>query len=108
MFIYSFIYSIKLKYPDVHVANDVAIPEDFSDFSLAKTISKIEGQLEEEGIPDYIDDDIFCGISNDIGTGKFSFIFILVSPLHRKRYLGTIFLVFKKCIVISCVCFKII
>uniref|UniRef100_A0A8C0NDM4 Testis expressed 9 n=1 Tax=Canis lupus familiaris TaxID=9615 RepID=A0A8C0NDM4_CANLF len=60
--------SIKLKYPDVHVANDVAIPEDFSDFSLAKTISKIEGQLEEEGIPDYIDDDIFCGISNDIGT----------------------------------------
>uniref|UniRef100_A0A9L0JHB4 Testis expressed 9 n=1 Tax=Equus asinus TaxID=9793 RepID=A0A9L0JHB4_EQUAS len=60
--------SIKLKYPDVQTANDVAIPEDFSDFSLAKTISKIEGQLEEEGLPDYIDDDIFCGASKDIGT----------------------------------------
>uniref|UniRef100_A0A8C8WDV6 Testis expressed 9 n=3 Tax=Panthera leo TaxID=9689 RepID=A0A8C8WDV6_PANLE len=59
--------SIKLKYFDVQTANDVAIPEDFSDFSLAKTISKIEGQLEEEGLPDYIDDDIFCGVSNDIG-----------------------------------------
>uniref|UniRef100_A0A8D1V8U9 Testis expressed 9 n=1 Tax=Sus scrofa TaxID=9823 RepID=A0A8D1V8U9_PIG len=41
---------------------------DFSDFSLAKTISKIEGQLEEEGLPDYIDDDIFCGVSKDIGS----------------------------------------
>lgn len=60
--------SIKLKYSDVQTANDVAIPEDFSDFSLAKTVSKIEGQLEEAGLPDYIDDDIFCGVSKDIGT----------------------------------------
>ncbi|XP_070260549.1 testis-expressed protein 9 isoform X2 [Myotis yumanensis] len=60
--------SIKLKYSDVATADDVAIPEDFSDFSLAKTVSKIEGQLEEEGLPDYIDDDIFCGASKDIGT----------------------------------------
>uniref|UniRef100_A0A8D1UCP8 Testis expressed 9 n=1 Tax=Sus scrofa TaxID=9823 RepID=A0A8D1UCP8_PIG len=60
--------SVKLKYSDVRTANDVAIPEDFSDFSLAKTISKIEGQLEEEGLPDYIDDDIFCGVSKDIGS----------------------------------------
>ncbi|XP_054572180.1 testis-expressed protein 9 isoform X1 [Eptesicus fuscus] len=60
--------SMKLKYSDVSTANDVAIPEDFSDFSLAKTVSKIEGQLEEEGLPDYIDDDIFCGASKDIGT----------------------------------------
>lgn len=86
-----FIYSIKLKYSDVQTANDVAIPEDFSDFSLAKTISKIEGQLEEEGLPDCIDDDIFCGVSNDIGIGKLSFLFILISQLLRKRYLGSIF-----------------
>ncbi|XP_024623575.1 testis-expressed protein 9 isoform X3 [Neophocaena asiaeorientalis asiaeorientalis] len=59
---------VKLKYSDVQTASDVAIPEDFSDFSLAKTISKIEGQLEEEGLPDYIDDGIFCGVSEDIGT----------------------------------------
>ncbi|XP_004468387.2 testis-expressed protein 9 [Dasypus novemcinctus] len=60
--------SVKLKYSNVQTANDVAIPDDFSDFSLAKTISKIEGQLEEEGVPDYIDDDIFSGVSKDIGT----------------------------------------
>ncbi|KAG8505265.1 Testis-expressed protein 9, partial [Galemys pyrenaicus] len=60
--------SVKLKYSDVQTANDVAIPDDFSDFSLAKTISKIEGQMEEEGLSDYADDDIFCGVSKDIGT----------------------------------------
>ncbi|XP_007447296.1 PREDICTED: testis-expressed sequence 9 protein [Lipotes vexillifer] len=58
---------VKLKYSDVQTASDVAVPEDFSDFSLAKTISKIEGQLEE-GLPDYIDNGIFCGVSEDIGT----------------------------------------
>uniref|UniRef100_A0A4W2GBY5 Testis expressed 9 n=1 Tax=Bos indicus x Bos taurus TaxID=30522 RepID=A0A4W2GBY5_BOBOX len=60
--------SVKLKYSHVQTASDVAIPEDFSDFSLAKTISKIEGQLEEEGLPDFINDDIFSGVSEDIGT----------------------------------------
>ncbi|XP_052502984.1 testis-expressed protein 9 [Budorcas taxicolor] len=60
--------STKLKYSHVWTASDVAIPEDFSDFSLAKTISKIEGQLEEEGLPDCINDDIFSGVSEDIGT----------------------------------------
>ncbi|XP_049628796.1 testis-expressed protein 9 [Suncus etruscus] len=59
--------SIKLKYSPVQTVDDVAIPDDFSDFSLAKTISKIEGQLEEEGLPNDIDDDIFCGVSNNIG-----------------------------------------
>lgn len=59
--------SVKLKY-SVQTASDVATLDDFSDFSLAKTVSKIEGQLEEEGLPDYIDDDIFCGVSKDIGT----------------------------------------
>lgn len=81
MYIYPYIYiffSIKSKYSDVPTANDVAIPEDFSDFSLTKTISKIEGQLEEEGFSDDIDDDdIFCGVSKDIGTGKLSFNFFL-------------------------------
>ncbi|XP_070652798.1 testis-expressed protein 9 isoform X4 [Bos indicus] len=60
--------SVKLKYSHVQTASDVAIPEDFSDFSLAKTISKIEGQLEEEGLPDFINDDVFSGVSEDIGT----------------------------------------
>ncbi|XP_004687821.1 PREDICTED: testis-expressed sequence 9 protein [Condylura cristata] len=59
--------SVKLKFSNVQTASDVAIPDDFSDFSLAKTISKIEGQMEE-GLSDYEDDDIFCGVSKDIGT----------------------------------------
>ncbi|KAM6202084.1 testis-expressed protein 9 [Rhynchocyon petersi] len=60
--------SVKLKNSDVQTANDVAIPDDFSDFSLAKTINKIEGQLDEKGLPEHIDDDIFPGVSKDIGT----------------------------------------
>uniref|UniRef100_A0A8C2MJA8 Testis expressed gene 9 n=1 Tax=Cricetulus griseus TaxID=10029 RepID=A0A8C2MJA8_CRIGR len=59
--------SVKLKHPRVQTASDVAIPDDFSDFSLAKTISRIEGQLEEDSLPE-CRDDIFCGVSNDIGT----------------------------------------
>ncbi|XP_055971303.1 testis-expressed protein 9 [Sorex fumeus] len=59
--------SLKLKYSPVQTVHDVAIPDDFKDFSLAKTISKIEGQLEKEGLPDDIDD-IFCGVSDDIGA----------------------------------------
>ncbi|KAH0512070.1 Testis-expressed sequence 9 protein [Microtus ochrogaster] len=61
-------YNVKLKYPSVQTANDVAIPDDFSDFSLAKTISRIEGQLEEDSSPGHADDDILCGVSKDIGT----------------------------------------
>ncbi|XP_053451261.1 testis-expressed protein 9 isoform X1 [Nycticebus coucang] len=60
--------SVKLKCSDVETTNDVAIPDDLSDFSLAKTISKIEGQMEEENLPEYMDDDLFSGVSNNIGT----------------------------------------
>ncbi|XP_054983038.1 testis-expressed protein 9 isoform X2 [Sorex araneus] len=59
--------SLTLKYSPVQTVDDVAIPDDFKDFSLAQTISKIEGQLEKEGLPDDTDD-IFCGVSDDIGT----------------------------------------
>ncbi|XP_063110323.1 testis-expressed protein 9 isoform X6 [Cavia porcellus] len=59
--------SVKLRCCSVQTASDVAIPEDFSDFSLAKTISKIEGQLEE-GLPERSDDEIFSGAGKDIGT----------------------------------------
>ncbi|XP_072471919.1 testis-expressed protein 9 isoform X2 [Notamacropus eugenii] len=49
-------------------ANDVAVPEDFKDFSLTNTINRIEGKLEQGDLPDDIDDDIFPGLSEDIGT----------------------------------------
>ncbi|XP_030044899.1 testis-expressed protein 9 isoform X1 [Microcaecilia unicolor] len=47
--------------------DDVAVPEDF-DFSLAKTINKIEGKLEEGSLPSNVEDDVFPGVSNEIGT----------------------------------------
>ncbi|XP_043842553.1 testis-expressed protein 9 isoform X2 [Dromiciops gliroides] len=60
--------SVKLKRANMQTANDVAVPEDFKDFSLTNTIIRIEGKLEEGDSPDDIDDDIFPGLSEDIGT----------------------------------------
>ncbi|XP_036592750.1 testis-expressed protein 9 [Trichosurus vulpecula] len=60
--------SIKCKRANIQNANDVAVPEDFKNFSLTNTINRIEGQLEEGDLPDDIDDDIFPGLSEDIGT----------------------------------------
>ncbi|XP_018413070.1 PREDICTED: testis-expressed sequence 9 protein [Nanorana parkeri] len=53
---------------DTQAANDVAIPTDIADFSLAKTISKIECKLEEGELPDNTEDDVIPGISNEIGA----------------------------------------
>ncbi|XP_027696677.1 testis-expressed protein 9 isoform X1 [Vombatus ursinus] len=60
--------SVKFKCTNMQTANDVAVPEDFKDFSLTNTINRIEGKLEEGDLPDDIDDDIFPGLSEDIGT----------------------------------------
>ncbi|KAG8440445.1 hypothetical protein GDO86_006264 [Hymenochirus boettgeri] len=48
-------------------ADNVAIPTDITDFSLATTIKKIECDLEEGVIKENIEDDIIPGINNDIG-----------------------------------------
>ncbi|XP_072254322.1 testis-expressed protein 9-like, partial [Pyxicephalus adspersus] len=53
---------------DTQAANDVAIPTDIADFSLAKTISKIECKLEEGELPENTEDDVIPGISNEIGA----------------------------------------
>lgn len=84
--VHVFLLSVKLKYPSVQTANDVAIPDDFSDFSLAKTISRIEGHLEEDSSPEHANDDILCGVSKDIGTGRFSL------ALQILRDLGELYL----------------
>ncbi|XP_019389067.1 PREDICTED: testis-expressed sequence 9 protein isoform X3 [Crocodylus porosus] len=60
--------SEKLRNTELQAAADVAIPEDFTDFSLAKTISKIEGKLEEENLPDNVDDDILPSVGSEIGV----------------------------------------
>ncbi|XP_066557432.1 testis-expressed protein 9 [Amia ocellicauda] len=49
-------------------ADDVAVLEDFVDFSLAKTISKIEGKLEEGDLPQSQDDDIMPVVGNEMGS----------------------------------------
>lgn len=56
------------------------------DFSLAKTISKIEGQLEEEGLPNCINDDIFSLVLvKTLEQVGFLFIFILLSQLLKNN-----------------------
>ncbi|XP_075711325.1 testis-expressed protein 9 isoform X2 [Rhinoderma darwinii] len=56
------------KTADTRTANDVAIPTDIADFSLAKTISKIESKLEEGELPENTEDDVIPGINNEIGA----------------------------------------
>ncbi|GCC32036.1 testis-expressed protein 9 isoform X1 [Chiloscyllium punctatum] len=50
-----------------HVADDVAVPEDLSSFSLAKTVSKIERELEN-GCPAGVDIEVMPTIGNEMGT----------------------------------------
>ncbi|XP_041030932.1 testis-expressed protein 9 isoform X2 [Carcharodon carcharias] len=59
--------SAKHKTIELHVADDVAVPEDFSNFSLEKTISKIEGQLED-GSPADVENEVMPSIGNEMGT----------------------------------------
>ncbi|XP_069480991.1 testis-expressed protein 9 [Ambystoma mexicanum] len=49
-------------------AADVAVPEDFADFSLAKTIGKLESKLEEGMLTDTNDEDVIPGVSNELGA----------------------------------------
>ncbi|XP_056428358.1 testis-expressed protein 9 isoform X1 [Hyla sarda] len=56
------------KTADTRIANDVAIPADIADFSLAKTISKIESKLAEGELPENAEDDVIPGINNEIGA----------------------------------------
>ncbi|XP_043350438.1 testis-expressed protein 9 isoform X4 [Dermochelys coriacea] len=60
--------SAKLRSIDIQAAADVAVLEDFTDFSLAKTISKIEGKLEEGDLLESLNDDIIPSVGNEIGT----------------------------------------
>ncbi|KFO85809.1 Testis-expressed sequence 9 protein, partial [Buceros rhinoceros silvestris] len=60
--------SSKIRNLEGQRADDVAVLEDCMDFSLAKTISKIEEKLEKGGLPDCLDDDILPNVGNEIGT----------------------------------------
>ncbi|XP_016284060.2 testis-expressed protein 9 [Monodelphis domestica] len=60
--------SVKLKHANMQLSTDVAVPEDFTDFSLKSTIHRIEGKLDEGDLLVDIDEDVFHGLSEGIGT----------------------------------------
>ncbi|NXS99904.1 TEX9 protein, partial [Jacana jacana] len=61
--------SSKIRSPEVQSADGVAVLEDSIDFSLAKTVSKIEEKLEKGSLPDYLhDDDDIPSVGNEIGA----------------------------------------
>lgn len=68
MLCFGLVSSTKLRPHDIPSAADVAVP----DFSLAKTIGKIEGQLEEGNFPD-LEDDLIPGAGSEIGAGGSAF-----------------------------------
>ncbi|NXG65364.1 TEX9 protein, partial [Hemiprocne comata] len=60
--------SSKVRNLEEQSADDVAVLEDCVDFSLTKTISKIEEKLDRGGLPDCPDDDILPSFGNEIGA----------------------------------------
>ncbi|NXI69753.1 TEX9 protein, partial [Anseranas semipalmata] len=54
--------------PAAQNADDVAALEDCIDFSLAKTISEIEGKLDKGCLPDCLDDDTIPNIGSEVGA----------------------------------------
>ncbi|KAI4876808.1 hypothetical protein NFI96_013204 [Prochilodus magdalenae] len=48
--------------------DDVAVPEDFGDFSLAKTISNIEGRVSEDAADEHLEDDIMPSVGEEMGA----------------------------------------
>ncbi|NXD65124.1 TEX9 protein, partial [Eolophus roseicapillus] len=60
--------SSKARNLEVQSADAVAALGDCTDFSLAKTISKIEEKLEKGGLPDCVDDDTIPSAGNEIGA----------------------------------------
>ncbi|KAM6257282.1 testis-expressed protein 9 isoform 1-T2 [Porphyrio hochstetteri] len=60
--------SSKMRNLEVQSADDVTELKDCIDFSLAKTVSKIEEKLETGGLPEPLDDDIIPSVGNEIGA----------------------------------------
>ncbi|KAM9533048.1 testis-expressed protein 9 [Guaruba guarouba] len=60
--------SSKARNLEIQSVDAVAALGDCTDFSLAKTISKIEEKLEKGGLPDCVDDDTIPSAGNEIGA----------------------------------------
>lgn len=50
-------------------AEDVAVVEDFGDFSLENTISNIEGKLKDGVAPTDVDDNVMPSVGEEMGSG---------------------------------------
>ncbi|MCJ8747218.1 hypothetical protein PDJAM_G00150880 [Pangasius djambal] len=50
------------------VAEDVAVPEDFTDFSLAKTISNMEGRVNDDVTDEQLEDDVMPSAGEEMGA----------------------------------------
>ena len=64
------------------VVDDVAVPEDSGDFSLAKTISNIEGRVSDDVTDEHLEDDIMPSVGEEMSAGglKFLNIFCKLHP----------------------------
>ncbi|NXD06289.1 TEX9 protein, partial [Nothocercus nigrocapillus] len=60
--------SSKIRNTEIQNADDVAVLEDCTDYSLGKTISKIEEELEKGDLSDCLGDDIIPSAGNEIGA----------------------------------------
>ncbi|KAB5525832.1 hypothetical protein PHYPO_G00144730 [Pangasianodon hypophthalmus] len=49
-------------------AEDVAVPEDFTDFSLAKTISNMEGRVNDDVTDEQLEDDVMPSAGEEMGA----------------------------------------
>ncbi|XP_046898478.1 testis-expressed protein 9 [Hypomesus transpacificus] len=58
----------KTQTTKAHVADDVAVLEDFVDFSLAKTIQNIEGKLDDGDTHDNVADDVMPSVGEEMGS----------------------------------------
>lgn len=50
--------------------DDVALPEDFTDFSLAKTISNLEGRVSDDVTAEQPEDDVLPSAGEEMGAGE--------------------------------------
>uniref|UniRef100_A0A3B1JFB0 Testis expressed 9 n=1 Tax=Astyanax mexicanus TaxID=7994 RepID=A0A3B1JFB0_ASTMX len=60
--------SNKAKKTKPTMVDDVAVPDDFGDFSLAKTISNIEGRVSEDVTDEHLEDDIMPSVGEEMGA----------------------------------------
>lgn len=52
------------------VSEDVAIIEDIGNFSLANTISNIEGKLNDGIVPEDLEDNVMPSVGEEMGSGQ--------------------------------------